>query len=122
MKAFRSLPEAGALAAANKRVQNILRKSGTAETIDIALLELPEERNLHHSLTAVDDLVTAKYKARDYAGALCDLANIRSQVDAFFEKVLVNAEDAAVRRNRLALLTRLGKVMNQVADIARLSA
>jgi glycyl-tRNA synthetase beta chain len=122
VKAFRSLPEAEALAAANKRVQNILRKSGTAETIDVALLELPEERNLHHSLTAVDDLVTAKYKARDYAGALCDLANIRAQVDAFFEKVLVNAQDEAVRRNRLALLTRLGKVMNQVADIARLSA
>jgi len=122
VKAFRSLPEAGALAAANKRVQNILRKSGTAETIDVGLLELPEERELHHSLTAVDDLVTAKYKARDYAGALKDLANIRAHVDAFFDKVLVNAEDDRVRRNRLALLTRLGKVMNQVADIARLSA
>jgi glycyl-tRNA synthetase beta chain len=122
VRAFRAMPESEALAAANKRIQNILRKSGTADAIDASLFELPEEHNLHRSLTAVDAQVEAKFGASDYTGALKDLANVRVDVDAFFDKVLVNAEDERVRRNRLGLLTRLGAVMNRVADISKLSA
>jgi glycyl-tRNA synthetase beta chain len=122
VREFRALPEAEALAAANKRVQNILRKSGTAATVDAALLELAEEKNLHRSLASVTALVTAKFAAQDFTGALKGLAAIRSDVDAFFDKVLVNAEDAKIRQNRLGLLTQLGLVMNKVADISKLSS
>jgi glycyl-tRNA synthetase beta chain len=122
VKAFRRLPEAEALSAANKRIRNILRKSGTSEAIEAALFELPEEKSLHRSLTDVDALVTRKFAQGDYVGSLTALASVRSDVDAFFDKVLVNAEDERVRANRLALLTRLARVMNQVADISRLSA
>ena len=87
-----------------------------------ALFELPEEKSLHRSLTDVDALVTRKFAQGDYVGSLTALASVRSDVDAFFDKVLVNAEDERVRANRLALLTRLARVMNQVADISRLSA
>jgi glycyl-tRNA synthetase beta chain len=122
VRAFRKLPEAEALAAANKRIRNILRKSGTSEAIDAALFELAEEKSLHRSLEDVDALVGGKFAQGDYVGSLTALASVRSDVDAFFDKVLVNAEDARVRANRLALLTRLARVMNQVADISRLSA
>ena len=122
VREFRALPEAEALAAANKRIQNILRKSGTAEAVDVALFELPEERNLHRSLTDVDAVVTAKFGERDFTGTLKALAGVRSDVDAFFDKVLVNAENPDVRRNRLGLLTKLGTVMNKVADISKLSS
>jgi len=119
---FRSLPEAGALAAANKRIQNILRKSGPADGADFALLQLPEERKLHESLTAVTLLANRKYAANDFAGTLTALAAMRSDVDAFFDKVLVNAEDPKLRAARLGLLAKLGQVMNMVADISKLSA
>jgi glycyl-tRNA synthetase beta chain len=122
VRAFRTLPEAEALAAANKRIRNILRKSGTSEAIDTALFELAEEKSLHRSLEDVDALVGGKFAQGDYVGSLTALASVRSDVDAFFDKVLVNAEDERVRANRLALLTRLARVMNQVADISRLSA
>ena len=121
VRAFRALPEAEALAAANKRIQNILRKSGTSDAIDAALLQLPEEKKLHQSLTAVAQLVEQKFAARDFTGTLTALAAVRSDVDAFFDKVLVNAEDPKLRETRLGLLTRLGSVMNKVADISKLS-
>ncbi len=119
---FRALPEAGALAAANKRIQNILRKSGRFEGIDPALFELPEESKLMRSLSDTAGVVVARFESRDFTGALKGLAGIRGDVDAFFDKVLVNAEDARVRENRLALLTELGALMNKVADISKLSA
>jgi len=122
VKAFRSLPEAQALAAANKRIQNILRKSGTSDSVEAALLQLPEEKALHRSLAALDSLVTAKFAQGDFAGSLTALASVRAEVDAFFEKVLVNAEDAKLRQTRLGILTKLGLVMNKVADISKLSS
>jgi glycyl-tRNA synthetase beta chain len=122
VKAFRSLPEAEALAAANKRIQNILRKSGRSDAIDFALLQLPEEKTLHRSLTELDALVRAKFAQGDFAGSLTALATVRSDVDAFFDKVLVNAEDSRLRQSRLGILTRLGDVMNKVADISKLSS
>ena len=122
VKAFRSLPEAQALAAANKRIQNILRKSGTSDTIETALLQLPEEKTLHRSLIDLESLVIAKFAQGDFAGSLTALAAVRADVDAFFDKVLVNAEDERVRKNRLGILTKLGLVMNKVADISKLSS
>lgn len=122
VKAFRSLPEAQALAAANKRIQNILRKSGTSDAIEAALLQLPEEKTLHRSLIDLETLVKAKFAQGDFAGSLTALAAVRADVDAFFDKVLVNAEDERVRKNRLGILTKLGLVMNKVADISKLSS
>ena len=122
VKAFRKLPEADALSAANKRIQNILRKSAGAGDADFSLLQLPEERKLHESLDAVTSMVDAKFAERDYAGTLTALAAVRADVDAFFDKVLVNAEDPKLRAARLGLLSRLGAVMNKVADISKLSS
>ena len=119
---FRRLPEAEALAAANKRIQNILRKSEAFGDADFALLQLPEEKKLFQSLGEVSEIVERKYAAGDFAGALLALAALRADVDAFFDKVLVNAEDAKLRAARLGLLARLGAAMNKVADISKLSA
>jgi glycyl-tRNA synthetase beta chain len=121
VKAFRAMPEAGALAAANKRIQNILRKSEASGAADFALLQLPEEKSLQRSLTTVTALVNEKFAAKDFAGTLTALAAMRSDVDAFFDKVLVNAEDPKLRAARLGLLADLGAVMNKVADISKLS-
>ena len=119
--AFAALPESEALAAANKRVLNILNKSGRAEGVDAYLLAADEERRLHLSLAALSLRVNAHLERGDFGQALKDLGGIRADVDAFFDKVLVNAEDERVRRNRLALLTELGTLMNQVADISKLA-
>ena len=122
VKAFRELPEAEALAAANKRIQNILRKSGRAERIDKDLLKQDEEVRLAGALAMIAPLIEGHLDAANFTGALKELAGLRGDVDAFFDKVLVNAEDASLRRNRLALLTELGALMNRVADISKLAA
>jgi glycyl-tRNA synthetase beta chain len=122
VKAFRALPEAEALAAANKRIRNILRKSGNAERVDAALLREAEEKKLHASMQALAPRVEQDLQRGDFAAALKDLAGIRADVDAFFEKVLVNAEDEKLRANRLALLSELGLLMNRVADISKLAS
>jgi glycyl-tRNA synthetase beta chain len=122
VQAFRALPEAAALAAANKRIQNILRKSEGHGAADFALLQQPEEKKLRESLTAVTKLVDGKFAAGDYKGTLTELAALRGDVDTFFDKVLVNAEDPKLRAARLGLLADLGAVMNRVADISKLSA
>ena len=119
--AFRARPEFDALTAANKRTANILRKSGRgAATVDPARLVEPAEQALHQALTATRERLTPLLAALDYGGALDSLEALREPVDAFFDQVLVNAEDAAVRDNRLALLASLHEAMNQVADLARL--
>ena len=122
VRAFRALPEAEALAAANKRIQNILRKSPPSAAVAHAKLEAPEEKRLEESLTAVALIVTRKFQERDYQGTLTALASLRSDVDSFFDKVLVNAEDPGLRAARLDLLARLGATMNKVADISKLSS
>jgi glycyl-tRNA synthetase beta chain len=121
VQAFQQLPESEALAAANKRVLNILKKSGAAENIQSSLLAEPAEKQLAASLAATAPRVRASLEAGDYAAALMALAALRGGIDAFFDQVLVNAEDPALRRNRLALLTELGKLLNAVADISRLA-
>jgi glycyl-tRNA synthetase beta chain len=122
VKAFRALPEAEALAAANKRIKNILRKSEGYGEVDYALLQLPEERKLRETLTAVASVTRDLFARNDFKGTLTAQAAMRTDVDSFFEKVLVNAEDPKLRAARLGLLAELGAEMNKVADISRLSS
>ncbi|AVR87549.1 glycine--tRNA ligase subunit beta [Thauera aromatica] len=123
VEAFRALPEAEALAAANKRIVNILKKAAAAPgEPDIALLQEEAEKALFHQLVEVAPLVDSHVANEDYTDALCVLAGLRTAVDRFFEDVMVMAEEPLTRHNRLALLARLAGLMNQVADISRLSA
>jgi glycyl-tRNA synthetase beta chain len=125
VREFRKLPESASLAAANKRIGNILKKAppaDLAETFDPNGLVEPEERALAAGVAELEPQVDAALAAGRFADALRTLAGVRDRVDAFFDKVLVNAEDPTLRRNRLALLARLSRLMNRVADISRLSA
>jgi len=120
--AFRALPESEALAAANKRIQNILRKADSvSESIDPALFAEDAEKALHAAMAEVAGRVDLALEGPDYAGALKVLASLREQVDRFFDEVMVMAEEPLIRQNRLALLGQLGRVMNRVADIGQLS-
>ena len=124
VREFMKLPEAASLAAANKRVGNILKKvdGGVTANVDAALLEEDAERALFAALAAVQPTADAAFETGDYAAALKALAALKAPVDVFFDKVMVNAEDAALRQNRLGLLATLHQAMNRVADLARLSA
>ncbi|MCU0968592.1 MAG: glycine--tRNA ligase subunit beta [Rubrivivax sp.] len=124
VRAFCALPEAASLAAANKRVGNILRKSDAppASAVDDALLAEPAERALSDAIAEAGPRADAAFAAGDYAGALSALALLKAPVDEFFDRVLVNADDPRVRANRLALLGRLHAAMNRVADLSRLAA
>ena len=124
VRAFAALPEAAALAAANKRVGNILKKvEGEVPTqADAALLKEAAEAALFSALNEVEPKADAAFQQGHFADSLKALAALRAPVDAFFESVMVNAEDAALRNNRLALLSRLHTAMNRVADLAKLAA
>ncbi|CUA94036.1 glycine--tRNA ligase subunit beta [Thiomonas bhubaneswarensis] len=125
VRAFSALPEAAALAAANKRVGNILKKSEvavSADAIDPSRLIEPAEQALAQALQAIAPQADAAYAQADYTASLKALAALKAPVDAFFDQVMVNAEDPALRANRLALLARLQSAMNQVADLSRLAA
>ena len=124
VRAFALLPEAAALAAANKRIVNILKKSTEqiSGAVNPALLHEAAEKILFAEVEKLAPMIEAQMTAGDYTTALKTLANVRSAVDAFFADVMVNAEDAAIRANRLALLARLAGLMNCVADISRLSS
>ncbi|MES2671762.1 MAG: glycine--tRNA ligase subunit beta [Pseudomonadota bacterium] len=120
---FAKLPEAEALAAANKRIRNILKKADIAipGTVDTTLFVEDAERDLHAAVAqAIADTDDA-LKTRDYVAVLGRLARLRPEVDTFFDKVMVNADDAAVRGNRLALLQRLADRLGSVAAIEHLS-
>ncbi|MFC4728702.1 glycine--tRNA ligase subunit beta [Coralloluteibacterium thermophilus] len=120
---FARLPEAEALAAANKRIANILRKAEDAvpAAIDRALLSEPAEQALAESVEAAIRETDEALATRDYVAVLRRLAWLRAPVDSFFDDVMVMAEDAAVRGNRLALLQRLRDRFGAVADVAQLS-
>ncbi|MGN6579639.1 MAG: glycine--tRNA ligase subunit beta [Bordetella sp.] len=124
VRAFAALPEAAALAAANKRVGNILKKAdGQAqERIDAALLTEAAEQKLAGVLTEVRAASDTLFDAGEYAGSLRELAALKGPVDAFFDGVMVNAEDPALRANRLGLLASLHAAMNRVADLSRLAS
>jgi glycyl-tRNA synthetase beta chain len=120
---FGKLPEAAPLAAANKRIGNILKKAAAGATsIDSSLLIETAEKSLAKAVAAMRPGVQARFTAGDYAGALQVLAQAKDAVDAFFNEVMVMAEDAKLRDNRIALLRDLHGLMNQVADISRLAA
>jgi glycyl-tRNA synthetase beta chain len=124
VQAFESLPEAGALAAANKRIVNILRKSGSeaAVAVDRARLTDGAERDLWLAFQKLGPQVDENLRRGDFAGALRGLATAKPAVDRFFDDVMVMADDPAVRGNRLALLADVAATMNAVADISRLAA
>ncbi|SOE67609.1 glycyl-tRNA synthetase beta chain [Burkholderia sp. OK233] len=124
VREFAALPEAASLAAANKRISNILKKSEGSATggVQVALLTEAAEKALSAQLEQVAPRVQSQLAARDYTGALTALAALREPVDTFFNDVMVNAEDPALRANRLALLGALHQQMNCVADISRLAA
>jgi glycyl-tRNA synthetase beta chain len=122
LASFRQRPEAESLAAANKRIANILKKSAAGDTvaIDVARLVLPAERALHEAVSAVSARVETDLAARHYDSALATLAGLRPAIDAFFNDVMVNDPDPALRANRLALVARVRELFAGVADISRL--
>jgi glycyl-tRNA synthetase beta chain len=123
---FATLPEAPALAAANKRVGNILKKSDAADgslaAVNPSLFQDPAETALHAALLQVQPLANAAFEKGDHTASLQALAALKAPVDAFFESVMVNAEDPALRANRLALLGQLHAAMNRVADLSKLAS
>jgi glycyl-tRNA synthetase beta chain len=123
VRAFEQLPEAEALATANKRIANILRKSGSeaAAAVDRSLLGNGAEHDLYAKVQALLPVVHAHVGRGEYTEALRVLATAKSSVDRFFDDVLVIAEDPALRANRLALLRGLAEAMNGVADISKLA-
>lgn len=123
VRTFAALAEAPSLAAANKRVGNILKKAeGVVEaTVDTALLKEPAEAALHEALVQVRPHADAAFERNDYTASLQALAALKTPVDTFFDKVMVNAEDPALRANRLGLLAQLHAAMNRVADLSKLA-
>ena len=117
---FLGIPEAGSLTAANKRIANILKKAdlGASGTVDVAALLEPAEKDLHEALAGVVPEVERALAKRDYSAALTRLATLRPAVDGFFDGVMVNAEDPALRRNRLALLAQVRHQFTRIADLS----
>jgi glycyl-tRNA synthetase beta chain len=121
VRAFAALPESPALAAANKRIGNILKKADEVDAhVNPALLKETAEQDLHQAMQRLLPESEALFKAGDYTGSLQTLAALRSPVDAFFDDVMVNAEEMDVRLNRQGLLKCLHVAMNRVADLSRL--
>jgi glycyl-tRNA synthetase beta chain len=126
VQSFAALPESASLAAANKRISNILKKNeealAQAGSVDAALLQDEAEKKLYASVQRVQPEVDAAFERGDFSGTLKTLAKLRDDVDAFFNDVMVMAEDVKLRNNRLALLSILHRMMNRVADISKLAA
>ncbi|MEC4720197.1 glycine--tRNA ligase subunit beta [Noviherbaspirillum sp. CPCC 100848] len=125
VKAFAALPESESLAAANKRITNILKKNEGAQAaaaVQPNLLKESAEEGLHSAMSQLKPQVDAAFAKGDFAGTLMSLARLRDNVDAFFNDVMVMAEDEQLRRNRIALLSDLHGMMNRVADISKLAA
>jgi glycyl-tRNA synthetase beta chain len=124
VRAFAALPEAPALAAANKRIGNILKKADGAVDPHVSeiLLKEPAEQALYEGMRKVTPKAASQFERGDYTGSLQTLAALRGPVDAFFDDVMVNAEQADLRLNRLGLLATLHQAMNRVADLSRLAA
>ena len=122
LQAFRRLPEAEALAAANKRIRNILRQAGDAQRAAVAeaRLETPAEKTLFSEVRRLQGEIAPLLARADYAKVLTTLARLRAPVDRFFDEVMVMVDDAALRDNRLSLLDELSRLFLQVADISKL--
>lgn len=123
VRAFSQLPESQALAAANKRITNILKKTdvGSSE-IDPSLLQVDAEKALAAQVKEVEPHATKAFEQGDYQQALLVLAPLKANVDAFFENVMVMDNNEALKNNRLALLKHMHGLMNRVADISQLAA
>ncbi|MCE7913500.1 MAG: glycine--tRNA ligase subunit beta [Nitrosomonas sp. PRO4] len=123
VRAFSVLPEAASLAAANKRVGNILKKSEGAirDTVDTGLLQEADERSLYQAMQDIQPQTDKAFATGDYTTSLQILAALKSPIDAFFDHVMVNVDDESLRKNRLALLAQLHQIMNRVADISKLA-
>jgi glycyl-tRNA synthetase beta chain len=123
VRAFAALPEAPALASANKRIGNILKKAEQADAhVNPALLKEPAEQALFAAMNDAAPKAATQFDAGDYTGSLRTLAVLRAPVDAFFDGVMVNADQTDLRLNRLGLLATLHQAMNRVADLSRLAA
>ncbi len=123
VRAFSDLPEAAALAAANKRISNILKKAGDVDAhVSEVLLKEKAEQALYFAMRDVVPQANRQFDAGDYTAALKTLAALRTAVDAFFDDVMVNAEEADLRLNRQGLLKTLHDAMNRVADLSRLAS
>ena len=123
VRAFAELPESPALAAANKRIGNILKKAEgeVGDTVNPALLPEPAEQALYAAMQQCVPASSAQFDAGDLSASMQTLAALREPVDAFFNDVMVNADDPALKANRLALLKSLHRAMNRVADVSRLA-
>lgn len=123
VRAFSDLPEAAALAAANKRISNILKKAGDVDAhVSEVLLKEKAEQALYFAMRDVVPQANRQFDAGDYTASLKTLAALRTTVDAFFDDVMVNAEEADLRLNRQGLLKTLHDAMNRVADLSRLAS
>jgi glycyl-tRNA synthetase beta chain len=122
VRAFAELPEAPALAAANKRIGNILKKAPEVDAhVSLLLLKEPAEIALYAAMQQVLPHAQALFQGGDYTGSLQALAALRVPVDAFFDGVMVNADELDLRLNRQGLLKSLFAAMNRVADLSRLA-
>jgi glycyl-tRNA synthetase beta chain len=123
VQTFARLEQAGSLAAANKRIANILRKAGNLDGLSVKkkLLQDDAELALFSALESAEEKVRPLLAVRGYADVLNELADLRDPVDRFFDDVMVMANDEAIRNNRLALLAELRALFLDVADISRLS-
>jgi glycyl-tRNA synthetase beta chain len=125
VKAFQALPEAESLAAANKRIANILKqaeaKGESSSNAKLQDLKEPAERSLFQALQEASAKAATLFERGDYTGYLKTFAVLKAPVDAFFESVMVMVEEKALRTNRLALLRDLRDAMNRVADISKLA-
>jgi glycyl-tRNA synthetase beta chain len=122
VRAFAGLPEAESLAAANKRIGNILKQAGAVRAeFDMALLVLPEEKALAGAFKRLQEPVEKAYRDLEYTSALKALAALKAPVDAFFDKVMVMDKDARVRDNRIGFLGTLHGTMNRIADLSKLA-
>ncbi|OYU43003.1 MAG: glycine--tRNA ligase subunit beta, partial [Burkholderiales bacterium PBB4] len=123
VRTFAALPEAPALAAANKRIGNILKKTDDVDAhVSEVLLQEAAEKALFSAMQTVLPQAQSQWQAGDYTASLQSLAALRAPVDAFFEDVMVNAEQMDLRLNRLGLLKSLHVAMNRVADLSKLAA
>lgn len=123
VREFKKLPEAESLATANKRIQNILKKTTVPDGApDVSLMQEDAERALFKVTTHLSPAVSSLLHNGDYTDALCALAQARKEVDRFFDEVMVMTDEPLLRNNRLALLKQLAGLMNQVADISKLAA
>ena len=123
VRAFAALPESAALAAANKRIGNILKKAPEVDAhVSVVLLKEPAEVALYAAMQVATPVANAQFEAGDYTASLQSLAVLRAPVDAFFDGVMVNADELDLRLNRQGLLKSLHDAMNRVADLSRLAS